>query len=92
MHFLSEEFIAGAVALLGFVFLQIVVWSKVVDLKSEIDALEHRLKEKAESYKLEGAKFTIYEHTKKLEALEAHLGIKFVEEPKRLVVKKTLEK
>ena len=92
MNFLSEGFIAGAVVLLGFVFFQIVLWSKVAELKGDIDLLEHRLKAKTDKWEFEWADKKLAKHDNKLAALEAHLGIRFVEEPKRLVVKNILEK
>jgi hypothetical protein len=92
MHFLSEEFIAGAVVLLGFVFFQIVLWSKVAELKGDIDLLERQIKDKADKWELELTDRTKQLHNEKLEALEVHLGIRFVETPKHLVVKNILEK
>ena len=92
MPFLSEEFVVAAAALIVFVFIHIMLWSKVVDLKSEIDALEHRLKDKTDKWEFEWADKKLAKHDEKLEALEVHLGIRFVETPKRLVVKNILEK
>ena len=92
MPFLSEEFVVAAVAVIVFVFIHLMLWSKVIDLKSEIDALEHRLKEKADASDLTGIRNGIQWNREKLEALEVHLGIRFVETPKRLVAKNILEK
>ena len=92
MNFLSEGFIAGAVVLLGFVFFQIVLWSKVAELKGDIDLLERRLEEKASKWDLELSDRTKQVHGEKLDALQEHYGILFIEEPKRLVIKKTVGK
>ena len=92
MPFLSEEFVVAAVAVIMFVFIHIMLWSKVIDLKSEIDALEHRLKDKTDKWEFEWADKKLAKHDDKLEALEVHLGIRFVETPKRLVAKNILEK
>ena len=92
MPFLSEEFVVAAAAVLVFVFIHIMLWSKVVGLKSEIDMLEHRLNGKTDKWEFEWADKKLEKHDDKLAALEAHLGIRFVETPKRLVVKNILEK
>jgi hypothetical protein len=91
MPFLSEGLVA-AVAVIVFVFIHLMLWSKVIDLKSEIDALEHRLKDKTDKWEFEWADKKLAKHDDQLEALQVHLGIRFVETPKRLVVKNILEK
>ena len=92
MPFLSEEFVVAAAAVIMFVVIHLMLWSKVVDLKSKIDALEHRLQGKTDTWEFEWADKKLAKHDDKLAALEAHLGITFVETPKRLVVKNILEK
>jgi hypothetical protein len=92
MPFLSEEFVVAAVAVIMFVVIHLMLWSKVIDLKGDIDLLERQLKDKANKWELELTDRTKQLHNEKLEALEAHLGIRFVEPPKRLVVKNILEK
>jgi hypothetical protein len=91
MPFLSEGLVA-AVAVIVFVFIHLMLWSKVAELKGDIDLLERQLKDKANKWELELTDRTKQLHNEKLEALEVHLGIRFFETPKRLVVKNILEK
>jgi hypothetical protein len=92
MHFLQEGVIAAIIVLLGIGFLQLMLWVRLAELKGDIDLLERRLKEKVEKWEFEWADKKLRKHDEKLEALEVHLGIRFVETPKRLVVKNILEK
>jgi hypothetical protein len=92
MHFLQEGVIAAIIVLLGIGFLQLMLWVRLAELKGDIDLLERQLKDKANKWELELTDRTKQLHNEKLEALEAHLGIRFVETPKRLVVKNVQEK
>jgi hypothetical protein len=72
-----------------------VIWALVLQidkLKRNCDYLEKRIDECAKKWELEWADKKLRKHDEKLEALEVHLGIRFVEMPKRLVVKNILEK
>ena len=75
--------------------LVVVIWAIVLQidkLKREFDYLDSRINECAKKWELELTDRTKQLHNEKLEALEVHLGVRFVETPKRLVVKNILEK
>ena len=72
-----------------------VIWALVIQvdkLKRNCDYLDSRIDECAKKWELELTDRTKQLHSEKLEALEVHLGIRFVETPKRLVAKNILEK
>jgi hypothetical protein len=74
--------------------LVVVIWAiflQIDKLKRKFDYLDNRINECAKKWEFEWADKKLREHNEKLEALEVHLGIRFVETPKRLVVKNILE-
>jgi hypothetical protein len=88
VYFLTAALFASFVLV---VFLML-LWSKVVGLEGEIDLLDRRLEEKASKWDLELSDRTKQLHGEKLDALQEHFGILFIEEPKRLVIKKPVGK
>lgn len=91
MTIVTVAVIFSAVAMaLG--FLVLVLWMQLDDLRSHHKYLENRLDDCVKRWELEHVDGRIKADREKLEALEAHFGIRFAENTTRFVVKKLLEK